>query len=161
MQFWTIRSIVRLTPTYENWKGYCGWLYFRGYQFSWIEQKYSWGSKFVVIIFSFIIRKENYHFVGTGIRGLGPPRKPRKLVPQRNLSHSQYVKMLSFPHMKRKRKTSDSVLWQKPLHPQKNKKSNATTQEHHQRLWQLSDTTIANRLRTVSSRNESQPTGVV
>ena len=33
---------------------------------------------------------------------------------------------------KRKRKRSDSALWQKPLHPQKNPKSNVTTQTRHQ-----------------------------
>ena len=41
---------------------------------------HSWGSKFVAIVFSFIIHTENHHFVGTGIRGSDPPRKPRKLV---------------------------------------------------------------------------------
>ena len=35
---------------------------------------------------------------------------------------------------KRKRERSDSVLWQKPLHPQKNTKSNMTTQKRHQKL---------------------------
>ena len=34
--------------------------------------------------------------------------------------------------IKRKRKRSDSVLWQKPLHRQKNPKSNMTTQNRHQ-----------------------------
>ena len=33
-----------------------------------------------------------------------------------------------------KRKRSDSVLWQKPLQPQKNPKSNVTTYKHHQKL---------------------------
>ena len=50
---------------------YCGWLYFRGYQFSWI-------------VFLFIIHTEICLFVGTGIRGSDPPRKPRKLVPNEN-----------------------------------------------------------------------------
>ena len=39
------------------------------------------GLKYVAIVFSFIIHRENYHFVGTRIRGSDPPRKPRKLVP--------------------------------------------------------------------------------
>ena len=39
---------------------------------------HSWGSKFVAKVFSFIIHTENYHLVGTGIRGSDPPRK---LVP--------------------------------------------------------------------------------
>ena len=40
---------------------YCGWLYFCGYQFSWIKQKvtHSWGSKLVALVFSFIIHTEN------------------------------------------------------------------------------------------------------
>ena len=39
-----------------------------------------WGSKFVVIVFSFMIQTENYNFVGTRNRGSDPPRKPRKLI---------------------------------------------------------------------------------
>ena len=35
--------------------------------------------------------------------------------------------------IKRKRKRSDSVLWQKPLHRQKNPKSNVTTHKRHQK----------------------------
>ena len=34
---------------------------------------HSWGSKFVAIVFSFIIHTENYNFVGNGIRGLDLP----------------------------------------------------------------------------------------
>ena len=49
-------------------------------------------------------------------------------------------------HSKRIRKRSDSVLWQKPLHWQKNPKSNVTTQKRHQNF---DYTTIASRLRTV------------
>ena len=46
---------------------------------------------------------------------------------------------------KGERKRSDSVLWQKPLHPQENPKSNMTTQKRNQN----SDyTTIADRLKT-------------
>ena len=37
--------------------------------------------KSVAIIFSFIIHTKNRYFVGTGIHGSDPPRKPRKLVP--------------------------------------------------------------------------------
>ena len=58
---------------------------------------------------------------------------------------------------KRKRKRSDSVLWQKPLHPQKSK-SNGTTQNDTKNL---DYTTIAERFRTVSSSNNSNPTGVI
>ena len=47
----------------------------------WTKMTHSWGSKFVVIIFSFIIHTENFHFVCTGIRVSDPPRKPQKLVP--------------------------------------------------------------------------------
>ena len=46
----------------------------------------SWGSKFVAMIFSFLPC-----FVGTGSRGSDPPRKPRKLVPHKKLSHPQYI----------------------------------------------------------------------
>ena len=60
--------------------------------------------------------------------------------------------------MKRKRKRSDSVLWQKPLHRQKNPKSNMTTQKCHQNFHY---TTIADRLRTVSWDIDSHQTGVV
>ena len=42
-----------------------------------------WGSKFMAMVFSFIIHTENYHFVGTGIRGSDHPQKPRKLVPHK------------------------------------------------------------------------------
>ena len=44
--------------------------------------KHSWGLKFVVIVFSFIILTENRYFLGTENRGSDPPRKPRKLVPR-------------------------------------------------------------------------------
>ena len=47
----------------------------------WTKMTHSWGSKFVAIVFSLIIHTENYHFMGTGIGGSDPPRKPRKLVP--------------------------------------------------------------------------------
>ena len=68
---------------------YCGWLYFRGYQFSWIDLKkskmiHSKGSQFLAMIFSFITFTKNYYFVGTRICGLDPPRKPGKLVPHEN-----------------------------------------------------------------------------
>ena len=52
---------------------------------------HSRGSKFVDIVFPFIIHTENHHFVGTGIRGSNPPRKPRKLVPHENWAiHSTF-----------------------------------------------------------------------
>ena len=44
----------------------------------------SWGSKYVALVFSFIIHTDHRHFVGTGIRGLDPPRKPRKLESHEN-----------------------------------------------------------------------------
>ena len=47
----------------------------------------------------------------------------------------------------RKRKRSDSAQWQKPLHPNKNTKSNVTTQKRHQNFDYKS---IMDRLRTVS-----------
>ena len=42
---------------------------------------HSWGSKFVAIVFSFIIYTENHLFVGTGIRESDPLQK---LVPHEN-----------------------------------------------------------------------------
>ena len=47
----------------------------------WTQMTLSWGSKFVSIVFSFIIHTGNHKFVDTGIRGSDPPRKTRKLVP--------------------------------------------------------------------------------
>ena len=60
---------------------------------------------------------------------------------------------------KRKTKRSDSVLWQKPLHQQKNPKSKVTTKT-------LPKTSITQRLRTDLGRSvgvtaASHPTGVV
>ena len=68
------------------------------------------------------------------------------------LSGKEYV------DMKRKMKRSDSVLWQKPLHPQKIQKA---TWQHKNVTKILDYTTIADRLRTVSWSNRSHPTGVV
>ena len=42
---------------------------------------HSLSSKFVAIVFSFIIHTENYQLMGTGITLLDTPRKPRKQVP--------------------------------------------------------------------------------
>ena len=60
---------------------------------------------------------------------------------------------------KRKRKRSDSDLWQKPLHRQK--KIQKTTWQHKNATKNFKYTTIVDRLRTVSSGNDSHPTGVV
>ena len=55
-------------------------------------------------------------------------------------------------------KRSDSDLWQKLIHPQKNLKCNVTTQKRHQN----SDyTTIVDQHRTVSGGNDSNLTDVV
>ena len=59
---------------------------------------------------------------------------------------------------KSKRKLSDSALWQKPNHPQKIQKA---TWQHKNATKNLDNTTIADRLRTVSWSNNSHPTGVV
>ena len=63
-------------------------------------------------------------------------------------------------YLKRKRKRSDSVVWQKPLHPQTTPKRNVTTQKLHQNF---DYTTIADRLtyRIFSWGNDCHPTGVV
>ena len=53
------------------------------------------GSKLVDIVFWFMIHIENYHFVGTGIRGLNPPRKSPKIDTPRNLSNPQYLAWMS------------------------------------------------------------------
>ena len=58
---------------------------------------------------------------------------------------------------KKKRKRSDSVLLQKPLHPKKWK----TQRDNVKRHKNFDYTTIADRLRTVSLSNDSNPTGVV
>ena len=60
--------------------------------------------------------------------------------------------------IKRKRKRSDPVLWQKALHPQISK-----TQRNNQRnaTKNFDYRTIANWPRTVSLGNDSNPTGVV
>ena len=60
--------------------------------------------------------------------------------------------------IKRKRKRSDSVLWQKPLHQQKCQKGKVTTQTTPQKI---DYTAVADRLRTVSWSNYGHPTGVV
>ena len=61
--------------------------------------------------------------------------------------------------LSRKRKISDTFLWQKPLHPQKIPKINVTTQKTQQKNFD--NITIADRLRMVSVRNSNHPTGVV
>ena len=63
-----------------------------------------------------------------------------------------------WPYQRRKRKRSDSVLCQKPLHPQKNPKA---TGQHKNATKIFDYTTIADRIRTVSWSNSSHPTGVV
>ena len=45
------------------------------------KMTHSWGSKFVAIIFFFLIPQAIYYFEGTGIRRLDPPRKPRTWYP--------------------------------------------------------------------------------
>ena len=58
---------------------------------------HSWGSKFVAIVFSFIIHTENYNSLGTRIHGLDPPRKPQKLVPHEIYAiHSDSIVNSSF-----------------------------------------------------------------
>ena len=63
----------------------------------------------------------------------------------------------SSSNYKRKRKRSDSILWQNPLHTQKIQKSNVTTQKRHQKLQLHNDC----ELRTVIKGNYSHPTVVV
>ena len=62
---------------------YCGCLYFRGYQFSLIEHKshHSWGSKFVVIVFSFIMHTENHYFVDRTLHENHESWYPTKIKP--------------------------------------------------------------------------------
>ena len=69
---------------------------------------------------------------------------------------SKSRKTRKLPHAKIS--TFTVVLWQKPLHRQQNPKSNVTT---HKRRQNFDNTTIADRLRTVSWCNNSHPTGVV
>ena len=42
----------------------------------WTKITHSWGSKFVAIVFSYIIHTRNCYLVDTRIRGSDPPRKP-------------------------------------------------------------------------------------
>ena len=62
----------------------------------WTKMTLSWGSKLVVIVFSLIINTENYHFVGTGIRGSDPPQNhenwyPTKYKPSTVFAHEHAV----------------------------------------------------------------------
>ena len=63
-------------------------------------------------------------------------------------------------HAKWKRKRSNSVQWQKPIHRQKSPKSNVTTTRKNA-TKNLDYRTIADRLRTFSWGNDSHPTGGV
>ena len=47
----------------------------------WTKITYSWSSKFVAIVFPFIIHMENSNFLYTEFCGSDPPRKSWKLVP--------------------------------------------------------------------------------
>ena len=49
---------------------------------------HSWGSKFMAIVFSFIIHTEKSYFLGTRIRGSDPPRK---LIPMKIKPSTQYM----------------------------------------------------------------------
>ena len=71
---------------------------------------------------------------------------------------SNYCLCRSTSMIREKGRDVQHVLWQKPLHPQKNLKSNVTTQKRHQNF---NHTTIADHLKTVSWGNESHPNGVV
>ena len=66
--------------------------------------------------------------------------------------------VMSAPLCKRKRKKSNSVLWQKPLYTEKIQKA---MWQHKNATKHFDNTTIADRLRTVSWGNDSHPTGVV
>ena len=55
-------------------------------------------------------------------------------------AHTDYLKWYKTEtSVKRKRKRSDSVLWQKPLRPQKTPKSNVTTRKRHHKIWLHND----------------------
>ena len=70
----------------------------------------------------------------------------------------RFQAFLGVPLFERKRERSDSVLWQKPLHPEKSKKQSDNTIMPQKNFDYI---TIADRLRTVSWGNDSRPTGVV
>ena len=53
------------------------------------------------------------------------------LVDRRSLVHMNWSCVFD---LEKKKKRSDSVLWQKSLHPQKTPKSNVTTHKRHQKL---------------------------
>ena len=62
----------------------------------WAKITHSWGLKFVVKAFSFIIHTESYFFKGTRFRGSDPPRKPRKLIPHENQAIHSTLKFKTF-----------------------------------------------------------------
>ena len=78
-------------------------------------------------------------------------------------NHSKYLlRMSPVFYYKRKKKWSDSVLWQKPLHhTEKSKKQRGNIKKTPSKIWFFYYTTIADQLRTVSWGNSSHPTGVV
>ena len=73
-------------------------------------------------------------------------------------SWSASIDTYMYHEVERKKKTSDSVIRQKPLHQQKNKKA---TGQHKKATDHFDYTTIADRLRTASWSNDTHPTGVV
>ena len=64
------------------------------------------------------------------------------------------VGAILYGNYQRKRKSSDSVLWQKPLHPQKKSKKQ---RDKKKTTKNFDYTTIADRLRTVSWSSNSHP----
>ena len=82
--------------------------------------------------------------------------------PVNNLNCRQILNVI---FLTEKRKRSDSVLWQKPLYPQKNptwkKKTKQRDNIKKNATKNFNYTTIADRFGTVSWSNSNHPTGVV
>ena len=75
------------------------------------------------------------------------PNETSDFYSQQSFTRWNAQRVRTHNSMRRKRKRSDSVLWPKSLHWQKNPKSNVTTQKRYQNL---DYTTIADLLRTVT-----------
>ena len=92
--------------------------------------------------------------IGKNKTGIPPSTKPEVRVSQSATFYETYAeidcrrtKHKTYSLLKRKRKRSDSVLWQKPLHQQKCQKGKVTTQTTPQK------SSIKQRLRTDLGRS--------
>ena len=100
-----------------------------------------------------VINPQNYNFINfnsensDGLKTLRINRNRSKNLATCALGDSLVHQQWHSPSSWKKRKRSDSALWQKPLHRQKNPKSNVTTQRTPPK------TSITQRLRTHLGRS--------